>query len=253
MAVTGAGRQLTGQHRQAQLGVRAATVRDFAALWAAFDITVEEDFSSLANATVTLVAGRHRDSATVAGRYFGAYRTAEGIRGDAPVRLAERIAPSRVVRSLAATGRAGVLRSIGKGFSPQAARQNGLVRASGAMGRLALDGGRQTIVDSTNTDRRAVGWNRVTDASPCAFCAMVASRGPVYRSERSADFESHDHCGCSAEPAYDDDPDTWPGRNRELRELWNRAQRDAREAGELNRDTANDALNAFRRALSAGG
>jgi hypothetical protein len=74
---------------------------------------------------------------------------------------------------------------------------------------------------------------------------MLSSRGPVYISESTADFKSHGHCSCVAEPGYKGTE--WPGRSWEFHEMYNQATREAQEAGELSRGTSNDLLNAFRR------
>jgi hypothetical protein len=42
---------------------------------------------------------------------------------------------------------------------------------------------------------------RVLGGAGCDFCQMLAGRGEVYSAE-TADFEAHDHCGCTAEPIY---------------------------------------------------
>jgi len=59
---------------------------------------------------------------------------------------------------------------------------------------------RGTITGSSIADPKATGWQRV-GSGECAFCAMLIGRGAVY-SEASADFASHDHCNCSAVPAF---------------------------------------------------
>ena len=71
---------------------------------------------------------------------------------------------------------------------------------------------------------------------------MLASRGGVYG--EGADFQAHDHCSCTAEPAY-------PGSRMtatadRFREQWDRTTRGL---------SGDDALNAFRtaRAGDAGG
>lgn len=59
-------------------------------------------------------------------------------------------------------------------------------------------------------DPRAIGWRRVSDGDPCAFCAMLVSRGPAYTSGRKALLRAsdghkyHPHCGCTIEPVYGD-------------------------------------------------
>lgn len=50
--------------------------------------------------------------------------------------------------------------------------------------RAAKDAGRETVVESAEANGRR--WRRVTDGNPCSFCAMLAGRGPVYRTEDSA-------------------------------------------------------------------
>lgn len=62
-------------------------------------------------------------------------------------------------------------------------------------------------------------WRRVTDGKPCGFCAMVASRGPVYTSESAAGANGnryHARCGCTAEP-YFGDPNDWEPSPEERR------------------------------------
>lgn len=71
-----------------------------------------------------------------------------------------------------------------------------------------------------------LGWARVlAGETNCAFCAMLASRGPVYKSGVTAGFEAHDGCDCSATLVVKNQP--WEGEAewRALEELW----RDARD------------------------
>lgn len=74
----------------------------------------------------------------------------------------------------------------------------------GGVQRRISDHVRSTITGSSVADPGARGWQRV-GVGECAFCAMLISRGAVY-SEASADFASHDHCNCSATPAWRDEP-----------------------------------------------
>jgi len=71
----------------------------------------------------------------------------------------------------------------------------------GGMQRRIANFSRQTITGSSIADPKAAGWQRV-GSGECAFCALLIGRGPVY-SEDTADFASHDHCNCSAVPAFD--------------------------------------------------
>lgn len=246
MARSSAGATLTAQHRAAQLRVRAVALRDYTRLWPVWTGD-DESFGRLADASLTLVRAYAGLSSSIASAYFTAFRTTEGVAGSAAPKLAAAPSEGLVVGTLHVTGRDAVRDAIRAGMSPQAARQNALVRTSGSVSRFVLNGGRDTIVQSAAADRRALGWARVTSGDPCAFCALIASNGPVYKQD-TVDFEAHDHCSCVGEPFYPGSD--WPGRGREFKDLYNQAQREARAAGDLKRGTSNDALNAFRRSLT---
>jgi hypothetical protein len=70
-----------------------------------------------------------------------------------------------------------------------------------------------TVMDSTLRDPRASGWGRVASAGCCSYCALLASRGSVYRSQQTATFCPHLHCHCVAAPAWGGS--TEPLRSRE--------------------------------------
>lgn len=72
---------------------------------------------------------------------------------------------------------------------------------SGGVQRRIADHVRYTIADSSIADPAAKGWRRVGDGSSCPFCSMLLGRGAVY-SEATADFQSHDSCGCSSAPEW---------------------------------------------------
>jgi hypothetical protein len=71
----------------------------------------------------------------------------------------------------------------------------------GGLQRRVANYSRDTITESAVEDPQARGWQRVTSGGSCDFCTMLAGRGAIY-TESSSDFESHDHCNCSAEPAW---------------------------------------------------
>lgn len=71
----------------------------------------------------------------------------------------------------------------------------------GGLQRLIANADRQTVMVSSVADRGAKGWARA-GTGQCDFCQMLIGRGAVY-TEASADFRSHDHCGCVAVPSFD--------------------------------------------------
>lgn len=238
MARTEAGTRLTAQHRQAQLALRAATLRDLVALWAVVDpLNLSGTIGPFTTAGALLVTARHRDSAGLAARYFLDFRAVEGVTGNAAPILADPLSDDVATNALRGAGLRGIIKARRAGFSPTAAARQGLVRVSGAAGSLVLNGGRRTIIASGAADPRAQRWLRVTAASPCHFCAMLASRGAVFATQRSADFETHDHCSCGVEVSYPGS--TLPERSVEFNDLWNASTR-GRSGAEARR--------AFRRA-----
>ena len=70
----------------------------------------------------------------------------------------------------------------------------------GGMQKRIANFSRLTIQESSLADPRATGWQRVGNGE-CSFCALLIGSGAVYR-EASADFGAHDHCKCSAVPAF---------------------------------------------------
>lgn len=245
MARSAEGAALTQQHRLRQLQVRAGVLRDLLPLWSMWTAADPDSYRTFVAVAASLVVGGHDQSTVAAAAYWERFRVAENASGTVGAMRVDPPERARIAAALRATGLDATLRGIKAGFSPQAAQQNALVDVSGSVGRMVLRGGNDTLVASVDLDGTAVGWARVTSGSPCAFCAMLASRGPVFKTDRGARFVAHDHDSCTVEPHYDGAE--WPGRAREFRAQWRQAQRQAREAGELDRGTANDALNAFRR------
>jgi hypothetical protein len=93
--------------------------------------------------------------------------------------------------------------------------------AGAALARHAHQAGRDAVKDTAQSAGVRVGWTRVlTGAENCGFCAMLASRGPVYRSEGSAKFLTHDHCDCRPQLVFRDRP--WDGMEQyeTLSKLW---------------------------------
>lgn len=135
----------------------------------------------------------------------------------------DRIAPARpgeldddrVDVNLNATGIATYQRAIRSGRTEAQAMDTMGVNLSGSATTLALEGGREVVHEAVQEDEEAIGWARVGKEDPCAFCAMLISRGAVYRSEATAGgrknknfvgdemFKFHDHDRCVAVPVFD--------------------------------------------------
>ncbi|MFJ8583548.1 hypothetical protein ACIRD2_02670 [Streptomyces sp. NPDC093595] len=87
------------------------------------------------------------------------------------------------------------------------AHQQAGAQQAAAASRVAMNGGRSTAWNHMKRDRRALGYVRLSrTGTPCGWCAMLISRGPVYKSRESATFNDgdrfHDNCHCYAMPVF---------------------------------------------------
>lgn len=114
------------------------------------------------------------------------------------------------------------------------AHETAAVRLAAAAVRHAQAGGRQTLHEAATRDDVALGYVRVTQARPCFFCAMLASRGLRYRAFKEGAFDLsdarftgdgdakvHDSCGCSLKPVYAED-DEFVKRTDAFADMWER-------------------------------
>ncbi len=222
MARTKEGAQLTIGHLRQQLALRAATIKDIVKLFPLWDPGNEASFDPFVAAMIALAQVRSQTSAAMASRYYQMFRAVELGRPAQLTPLAKPAPAEQIAASVAATTKAGTYRALRAGMTREQALRNSLVQVSGAVSRHVLNAGRETIIEAVQSDRQCQGWIRVSDGDPCAFCAMLLGRGPVYK-EETAGFEAHDHCACGAEPVYEGSE--WPAKNRESQNLYYEAQR----------------------------
>lgn len=99
---------------------------------------------------------------------------------------------------------------------------------TGAATRHIMNGGREAIDSAYEADVKTTGYYRIEDGDPCYFCAMLMSRGVVFKGDSfeesdirffgPGDAKVHDHCGGSLVAAYDKDP--YPGPTKDANDLW---------------------------------
>lgn len=112
--------------------------------------------------------------------------------------------------------------------------------------RIVLNGARAYLESVLQRDKRARGWARVSQTgTPCGFCAMLISRGPVYKSQESAERDGyHTNCHCIAIPLYRKKQyqDAIFDMNRRYEKLWPKVTKGY---------YGKDAMNAWRRYIRA--
>lgn len=203
MAASEHGARLTEAHRLAQGNLVGETMKDVLAAWRALDpADLDRTFPAYARIVEAILDARRSQSASLSAAYLRAFREAEGVGGDVRVSLAKALPREQALTSLLVTGPVAVKVGVRSGKPVEAATESALVQTLGAVARHVQNGGRETIHETVLGDEKAYGIARVSDGSPCAFCAMLVGRGAVYRDEMTASFEAHDKCGCTAEPIY---------------------------------------------------
>lgn len=200
------------EHQAAQRALSARLVEQMRPLWdiirlGAFATTVPQWIE----AVVELLQRFARMSGTLAADYYSEERDIAGARGVFVP------APAEIPEGKAEASLRWATRSL---WIPEAEDpppieerlEKAELLAEGAAQKIVADAGRDTVADAVTEDPEAIGWARQVDADPCAFCALMATRGAVYRSEETAgraanrrfigagDYKFHNFCSCTVIP-----------------------------------------------------
>lgn len=206
MALTAEGVALTEANRRRQLAIAARAARVGMVLWNDLDPkNLDSSGIRWLAENVALASAYSTQSAQTTGVYIDRYRDAEGITGAGPV-VTPIFDAALTAQILLVAGPVRVKNLVAGGMTGSAALARAKNGYAGMLRRQVLMGGRETIDRTTEQDQHAIGWRRVSDGDPCTFCAMLCSRGPVYRSAASAGsgegMHFHAHCGCTSEIVY---------------------------------------------------
>lgn len=214
---------LAETHRVAQVEATATVQK---ALGDVFDrqlnpAALDASFPTYLRSSLAVIAGGRQNAVSLAKLYYGKSRELAGLEAIVPDIAVPAIDLEAVATSLAVTGPASIKKQLSSGVGLHYAVNAAKAATLAAGKRHVLNGGREAIVAAVQADDKAHGWARVSDGAPCAFCAMLVSRGPVYRSRGTADFKAHDRCGCGIRPFFEGDPTGgWSPDARALSELW---------------------------------
>jgi len=207
----------------------------------------QRDLATIAGATTSVVASvaMGADPATISTWYFG---VVDGLlariqAGHAQARLSSTqflqkhaamngvdLTPvpaslnmERARTSLRVTGPVAFQTAMRAGQDEEQAIRSMATQMAGSSQRLVMAGDRDTFEQTLNAGKGVIGWRRRLAGRSCGFCAMLASRGAVYETRKSATqakdgLAFHDHCNCWAEPMYKHE--TEPPEVRLLQRQW---------------------------------
>lgn len=187
---------LLGDHRVA-VGALATKARDSAA--DLFDVVLDPDNLDSSSAvwasqTASALRGASAGVDREAARYLGAWGREQG-RHVGFVRPA--LMDSSLDRQLMLSGPIRIKTLVGSGMERSAAVADARRRVGATAMKAVRDRDRLDIIYSCRKQR--VRCRRVTVGKTCAFCCMLAARGPVYTKDTAA-FQAHVYCDCTYEP-----------------------------------------------------
>lgn len=226
MARSAEGRALTEAQRIRQNALAEATGRAVGrGFYRRMDpANIDADRSRWVAEAVARSTASAREAMDRTGTYLVRYAKAEGESLDI---VTPTVSAASVAETMTVAGPVAFKVEKKRGLDDATAMAFARTRASAAARGIVMDASRTMTIQTARHNRGR--WRRVTDGKPCAFCAMLAGRGPVY-AEDTVDFEAHLKCGCTSEVSFET-PDEWIAEYATPTEVaWVNAYFDAAEA-----------------------
>lgn len=224
MAATPEGAAVTLAKQRAQLAVARAVQAETALLWLMLDPErLDATRGRWLAAQLRAVESGRETAARNAHRFYRQFAQADG-RGLPPDMDVPRVnnpaESAAVLTSLEVTGPVRAKQGVAQGLAPQVAMEAALQAVTGSTQRHVLNGGRDAELALMRADPGCDRYARITHGNSCAFCGMLAARGPVYVSEATAAKKVHDGCDCGVEPVFDVDAWNPPSGTKEWQSRW---------------------------------
>lgn len=193
------------EHRAAVQGVATLAVAELVVEWPSLPIDSPTD---LAESLTDLLADLYGDFSLMTGAlaadFYDTLRGTAGIPEPFVASIAPQI-PVERLESSASWAASGAWTDADKALRDSAA----------TLDRMVTERDRETTLLNVEADPSEPRYARVAQPDACAFCALLASRGAVYRSEETAGSVSasrasrpvgdayHDWCGCEPVAVWD--------------------------------------------------
>ncbi|WP_051264715.1 VG15 protein [Nakamurella lactea] len=171
--------------------VSSASLAEFLAVWRVLDLgNAAAATGAIREAIAALIEQYGPMSAELGAQWFDDLRVQAG----QSVRYEARL--SKVVITDALQSRIGW--SAYPLFLEQPNAQQALSRFTATLQQEVTEPAKETVEVNVERDPARPRWARHASANACAWCALLATRGPVYRSETSAGGgkKYHPHCHC---------------------------------------------------------
>lgn len=197
------------QHRDAVQNIAVLAVADLVTVWPSLPI---DDPLALAASLGRVMSEIYGDysimTGTLAADFYDELRGAAQASGNFAARVAPEISADQIAASASWSSSAA--------WSDQT---KALSDAAASLDRMVVARDRETTMVNIAADPSDPRWARVAQPDACAFCALLASRGAIYRSEATAAFAGrtrderrqrdgkedkyHDWCGCEPVAVWD--------------------------------------------------
>lgn len=207
--------------RAAQLGLTRLLLRDLHGIRRLIDpAQLQASVPAWIEAVTAIVTRYSEVSATLAADFYDVERDAADVPGSFTVPLADPPPAEQTSASLRwATKdlwpREGADASAAQLEPLDVRLDEAFGKAEGAVDRLVLNAGRDTVRQATQQDRQAVAYARVAALGACSFCKLMASRGSIYATAETAGRDAndlfsgdasvvkfHNNCHCGIVPVF---------------------------------------------------
>lgn len=197
------------EQQAAQRALVAAMLADMARAWPLLNESMlRRSLPQWITAVLAIVTRYGRMSGGLAVDYYEAERDAAGLPGRFTVPFPELPPQRQVDQSLRWATKDLWTRLDGETSPsglvvPSKAERLSVAKleADAVAAKLVADVGRGAVTGAVTEDRQATGWARTAAIGACAFCRMLATRGPAY-DEQTVKFRAHDGCHCMAQPVF---------------------------------------------------
>ena len=206
--------------RTAQVGLTRLLLRDLRGLRRLVNPNrLQATVPTWIDAVAALVARYSQVSATLGADFYDGERAAAGVPGTFTVPLADAPPPEQTSNSLRWATKDVWDRDVDVATDAQTEPLDvrldaAMKKADGAIERLVLNSGRDTVLEAVKRDPQAVAWARGAALGCCSFCALMATRGATYhtadtagrdanvRFEGDGEAKFHNWCRCVVIPVY---------------------------------------------------